>query len=212
MQRFKTLPTGGDLILGEVVSNYLSPSFLPGHYSVTAHLKMAGKSITSEVMELIVEAPKTDQLENIQCAWMGCNITAFIHQSDAPRIYLRESNGAMLNGSFSRIDRAARVKVSSLSSSIHLAPRIDGRWSAWIEGGALFYAPLWGQVGRASGSGMTIPLTHPQLLQPGFQGDEEQAMFLILGQRDGHLAMLTATVSESGVTIGAIASDREWSL
>ena len=202
MEMTETIAPGGTYTIGEIVSNFIKAGFRPGHYTITVYLNAGDVSAESEVLDLVVETPKTSQLDNIQCAWADCNITGFVHQSDPERVYVRESDGQMLTGSFDRIDRAAGQRAVSLSASVHLGPRINRRWVVWIENSALFYAPLWGHMGVASKSGVEIPLADLLLLQPGFQTNEEESIFFILGRKNGVIVWLTATIGAAGVSMG----------
>jgi hypothetical protein len=192
-----TLAPGASHTFREDPALYLMQGLLPGGYRLSARLLTGMGEIESEPVNLDVTAARIARLSLFYCPYRTAMVCVFDHTEPGHTawVFLRETLSEQLfTGTARRLAQAESGRaVCDLAAGFHTAPRLQGRWVAWLEQGELRAQRVWGQAVTARPSPVTIELAEPWLVQPGFHLADGRALFLVAG-KDGGRARVQAAI------------------
>lgn len=186
---------------------YLRQPLPPGKYLLSATLEVDGAAVQSAPLEINVNAARIRHLAFCHCALAGSMVAVFDHTDGAGRnwIFSRETSGLQLDaGVARRLEIGAEGRrIQEVAATVHVAPRLMGRWAAWLEDGSLRL------VGPGAGphpDPLPIALGQPRLVQPGFSLRDGSGVFIVAGLADGRAVMQLVTASHQRAAIAAPAA------
>jgi hypothetical protein len=128
------------------------------------------------------------------------------------RIFQRDTDTVHADGGVYRLRKALDGPARGIAIAVHTAPRLHGRWLAWIENGQLGGLLGWLSAVTAAAEPVPVELETPGLVEAGFQVPLEEpgqkpavnsaGLFLVTGLRDGETVLRVATVTDDGIALG----------
>jgi len=194
-----TLAPGASHTFREDPALYLMQGLPPGDYRLVALLQVAEASLESPPVAFQVTAARIARLSLFYCPYQTAMVCVFDHTApdQTAWVFLRPTRGEQLfSGVAYRVAQAdAGRTVRDVAAGFHTAPRLQGRWTAWLEHGELHALRLWGQGVTARPSPVAIELSEPRLVQPGFHLADGSGLFLVAGMASGRARIQAVTFS-----------------
>jgi hypothetical protein len=199
---------GGSLSLSEDAAAGSAVPIAAGHYILNASWRSIDRELSSNAIEVVVDAPMIDRLTSVYCAQSGSHAQAFDSRArgaggEGAGIYQRETDSVRADAQVFR-HRAQSDRVEALVLAVHLEPRLERRWIGWLQG-----RELAGLIGPGPGTPAApltaqVDLDAPVLVEPALQRAQgpdvassgwDEGVFHVVGLREGasHVQRFVAT-------------------
>ena len=169
----------------EDIASYASQGFAPGKYRLTGYYRINSREFKTEPAIIQVSRPQIGCLARIYCPALGVFATVFENLGFEGKIalYQRETHTANPeNGVFRRhIEREGTRQFDDLGIAACTYWEGQGRWFAWLVDKKVAGAKVWGHALTAELAGQEISLDRGTFVNPGFQLEDETAVFPIVG-------------------------------
>lgn len=199
-----SLGPGEGVDFEEDIAELIPAGLEPGVYTLTVRYEGFG---ASKPVRVEVVTPRVDHLARLLCPQQRKIATAFDHAGDDEVLLLSREpfSEAPENGVFYRwLAFPQTAGLGALALAAHTAPRLEGRWLAWLQGQYLGAARPWGNVLTDQVSPTYIGLERPLLAEPGFQLDDGSALFLAAGGVRGGAGVTRLSCSAGVAAAGPV--------
>ncbi len=193
-----TLAPGQSRKLREDPALYLMQPLVPGKYLLSARLAVDQNRVESPAIALQVVPARISHSTLFYCPYQVSMVCVFDHRDQGGAwVFHRETEGeALTSGIAMRRQAVGRgVQPQDVTAALHVGPRLEGRWLAWLEEGALGALRVWGQAVTAKPPLIPIELAQPRLVQPGFHLSDGSAAFLVAGMAAGRARLQAVTLT-----------------
>ncbi len=183
----------------------------PGRYRLIARMTVDDRHAVSDEVDIVVEAPAIGALSTLFCPMTGSHAQAFCLGGASSVLYHRETGGMLANAAvFGRC--AETGAVQDLAMALHVVPGLAGRWVAWLdERGLGAVLSLGAGTITARPGPAAVALDAARFVRIGWQRrsltpqpmlDGGEAVFMIVGLRDGVAHLQSFIVTDGAVTAG----------
>jgi len=187
---------------------YLLAGLAPGRYVLAARMPAGAVEIEAAPLEIQVTAARLRSLASLYCPYQNAMVNVFDHTdaAGASWVFFRETISVQLPAGVAvRVCRAEKG-VEDVAAAFHVAPRLEGRWLAWAEDGALCARKVWGGTVMTEVAPVALALGQPRLTQPGFQMADGSGVFLAAGTAEGRARVQIVKVTPQGAGASAPAA------